>query len=762
MTEIVAGTSRLMRTSFLIFFLIACAIRGFSQQTATGDTSSAADIVRSGRNVTRLNPYLLDSLIRPIPMARVLFHDKINNEQNRADAADGKIDGSVFVPGSVQATRSLSRALIRDVKEMQTMVENMPPNGRDSVMSNQQKIQSLRAIWEMLRQYNGDPRPDAGYYVQLVQNMHDMIVATNEHKSLDYVTANPGLATLDNSRVLLDNQPEPRAYIYKWMGQRDPVLMLKRLEEFSKDTFATDIISAAARKEPKLIFNYALSSNVLLKKAIYRTKDPFVQAIVQITAESASPLRGLPFVADLMNGAKTIDDIDSIASDPVRSFNELVRLRTGNEPLSRSLYSDEMEYSALKNFVRQMNELHDTTDDVRFHCIDSLSPEALYYIMVFGREEIYTSSFLGTFHRFLERMKPEPANRVLDRVHRDQFRTFIRLCAGYNTLSEFLMAMDDTSRTALMNDFVGGLQKGGDNELEDAVNVADALGSIRDSSLFVYLQQKVHENYDRCVRMESRKGMAIYKLLGLLIDAGQSSVSDTGVARTSARLKLPPVNVLPAASLANDTGAIFERLFFYGDQDGTDAYRGFIDEYRKNPKWKVDTSARYWATVSSVSGRRIVMYANYPLKEPEDDIAIDSLDAFLRSVYVRPAVIIHRGHSYHVKGTISRIDTNARLVMLGSCGGYHNVSGVLARSQGAHIISSKQTGVGAINEPIIKAINTQLQEGTDVNWIGIWKGLDDGFSKRKELYEKFTDYIPPHKNLGVIFIKAYSVMMQRK
>ncbi|MBL7692350.1 MAG: hypothetical protein JNM41_12215, partial [Flavipsychrobacter sp.] len=322
-----------MRTSFLIFFLIACAIRGFAQQTATGDTSSAADVVRSGRNVTRVNPYLLDSLIRPIPMARALFHDKINNEQNRADAADGKVDGSVFVPGSVQATSLLSRSLIRDLKEMQTMVENMPPNGRDSVMSNQQKIQSLRAIWEMLRQYNGDPRPDAGYYVQLVRNMHDMIVAANEHKSLDYVMANPGLATLDNSRVLLDNQPEPRAYIYKWMGQRDPVLMLKRLEEFSKDTFATDIISAAARKEPKLIFNYALSSNVLLKKAIYRTKDPFVQAIVQITAESASPLRALPFVADLMNGTKTIDEIDSIASDPVRSFNELVRLRTSNEPL---------------------------------------------------------------------------------------------------------------------------------------------------------------------------------------------------------------------------------------------------------------------------------------------------------------------------------------------------------------------------------------------------------------------------------------------
>jgi hypothetical protein len=100
--------------------------------------------------------------------------------------------------------------------------------------------------------------------------------------------------------------------------------------------------------------------------------------------------------------------------------------------------------------------------------------------------------------------------------------------------------------------------------------------------------------------------------------------------------------------------------------------------------------------------------------------------------------------------------------MLGSCGGYHNVASVLGRSPAAHIISSKQTGVGAINEPIIKAINTQLQEGNDVNWITTWQGLDEYFVKRKELYEKFSDYIPPHKNLGVIFIKAYNQLMKLK
>jgi len=756
-----------MRKFVLPLFLLYCTTAAFAQQkhpiVMPGDTvTTRSEVVIPKKKPERINPYLLDTFLQSIPLSRSLFHDKINNEQNRADAADGKTDGRITYPGNDSYSAMLSRALINDVKALQMMVENMPANGRDTVAANQQKIQSLRAIWEMLREYNADPRPDPVFYKELVANMHDMIVAANEYKSLDFVLANPGWATLDNSKVLLDNQPEARAFIYISMGRVDPIRMIKRLEEFSKDTFAGDIIRLAARLQPKLVFNYALSSNVLLKKAVYRCKDPYVQAIVQITAESKSPLKALPFLSYVYHGTHTIDEIDSVAGDPALSLNELVQLRISNEPLTKPLYTEELEYNALKYFVRQMNEQHDTVDEVRFRCIDSLSPASLYYIMVYGREEIYTSSFLGTFRRMMDRMKPLKGDQLLGSVHYDQFRTFIRLCAGYNTLSEFLGTMDDTARTSLMSGFIGGLQKGPDDDLEDAVNVADAFGSIKDSALFVFLHRKVNENYDQSSAENNRKGKAIYKLLAMLIESSSSSGTDTGAAAESARLKLPPVNKVPASVLDDDTGTIFERVFFYGDEDGKVAYEGFIDDYRKNPKWKTDTtSSRYWASVTSASGRHIVMYANMPLEEPEDDVAIDSLDAFLYATNIRPSIVIHRGHSYHVKGTLSRLDTNAHIVVLGSCGGYHNVATVLAKSPDAHIISSKQTGVGAINEPIVRAINTQLQDGADINWITTWHGLDEYFSKRKDLYEKYTDYIPPHKNLGVIFIKAYRQMMAR-
>ena len=374
------------------------------------------------------------------------------------------------------------------------------------------------------------------------------------------------------------------------------------------------------------------------------------------------------------------------------------------------------------------------------------------------QEEIYTSTFLGTFKRMMQRLAPQRGDQLLDSLHYDHFRTFIRMCAGYNTLTDFLATVDDTTRAALMTRFAGGLQNGKENDLEDAVDVADAFGSIRDSTLFTFLQKKVKENYEHAYTQGSKKGMVIYSLLSMLIESNKNSGTDSGAAQASSRLKIPPINKVPFADLTNDSGTIYQRVFFYGDEDGKTAYDGFMEEFTRIGKWKV-VNEKYWTTISSLSGKRIVIYANLPLKTPDDEVAIDSLDQFMLDSNIHPTVVIHRGHSYHVKTTLSKLDKYAHIVVLGSCGGYQNLATVLSKSPDAHIISSKQTGVGAINEPIIRALNTQLLAGADINWITMWRELDDYFKKRTDLYDKFTDYVPPYKNLGVIFIKSYKQMM---
>jgi len=82
---------------------------------------------------------------------------------------------------------------------------------------------------------------------------------------------------------------------------------------------------------------------------------------------------------------------------------------------------------------------------------------------------------------------------------------------------------------------------------------------------------------------------------------------------------------------------------------------------------------------------------------------------------------------------------------------------VLTISPDAHIISSKQVGTKTVNEPILQAINNTVRAGKDVDWLPMWKDLSKQFTGAAK--EKFDDYIPPYKNLGAIFIKAYRIAM---
>jgi hypothetical protein len=94
-------------------------------------------------------------------------------------------------------------------------------------------------------------------------------------------------------------------------------------------------------------------------------------------------------------------------------------------------------------------------------------------------------------------------------------------------------------------------------------------------------------------------------------------------------------------------------------------------------------------------------------------------------------------------------------VFLGSCGGYHLIHDVLTLAPDAHIIASKQIGMTAINQPFINLINEKLRTGNNIDWIPFWNEFRKAVGPRQE----FEDYIPPHKNLGAIFIKAYKTQM---
>jgi hypothetical protein len=334
----------------------------------------------------------------------------------------------------------------------------------------------------------------------------------------------------------------------------------------------------------------------------------------------------------------------------------------------------------------------------------------------------------------------------------DKYRKFIKMAAGYNTLGNFLGSFPKADDAAsLMRAFVSNLEKS--DGLEDGVDVADSYASIAETlkPLADEMLANVERNYNRNKVSGNKKGMAIYNILQQLF----LSADSTKKVNLTKELGIPPVYEVPFNAMVNDSGRVIMQVFFYGDKDGQGIFGGFQNMYG-NANWKIDRSNPQWITITSVKGKPVTIFANRPLPEEtgEDEKAQQALGEYLEKNKLYPSITIHRGHSYYAPYTINQMFSTSKIVFLGSCGGYHLVHDVLAKASDAHIIASKQIGATEVNRPFFQLLTEKVRNGNNIDWVPFWKELGKMVTAKE-----FEDYIPPYKNLGALFIKAYKIAM---
>ncbi|WP_315820179.1 hypothetical protein [Paraflavitalea speifideaquila] len=196
----------------------------------------------------------------------------------------------------------------------------------------------------------------------------------------------------------------------------------------------------------------------------------------------------------------------------------------------------------------------------------------------------------------------------------------------------------------------------------------------------------------------------IYNLLKILFESADTSRKSD----LSAMLGIPSIYAQDYKSLTDDSGRVIQQVFFYGDEDkdGQNSFINFMGMFRNKAEWKVEDKPE-WVTIRSARGKPVYIYANKPLYKPEEDLdekAQLKLIEYLEKKNLQPTVVVHRGHSYHLPYTLKKLAPSARIVVLGSCGGYNNLNEVLTICRDAHIISSKQVGTKTVNEPILKLL----------------------------------------------------------
>jgi hypothetical protein len=412
---------------------------------------------------------------------------------------------------------------------------------------------------------------------------------------------------------------------------------------------------------------------------------------------------------------------------------------------------------AIQHFVTPINELHDLSNiNMRMRATDSLSAVDLYFMMVMSESDIYTSSYKHSFGRFLQRLGKEPrTDSLLLTVHFDFFKKFIKMAANYNKLDVFLSYMPPSSSETLMRGFIANLDNTGN--LEDAIDVADSYISITDKKLQSTILGYVIKNENTCIQKNNTRGKTIYGLLKTIFLSADSTTK-TDLTQI---LGIPSIYEIENKDMQDDSGRIIQQVYWYGDKDGKTFFPAFINSF--SPKEWTITSNNEWYEIRSKKGN-VWVFANRPLDNDAnlDDSAQIHLNSYLADNNMQPAVVVHRGHSYWLPRTIKRMAGNAKIVMLGSCGGYKNLNDIIDLNPDAHIISTKEIGAGDINRPILNYLNQTFESGSLLVWKNMWASLTKLFAAdpNPSIRESWDDYIPPYKNLGAIFLKGYNHMSQ--
>jgi len=696
---------------------------------------------------------------------RMLFHDNVDKEQKKLLK-----NGSVTFSKDESINLQIEDALIRQLDEFQAQIET------DSVLTGNDKKKYLRGLEFMLRGFNQnwskkDYSPSQA--PALLQAYVDATELDRQKKSIQpIITANEWgvgkiivecfLLPTENSGV----QPSRIELQGKYMTMH-PDQILPLLSRNPDLPFVDSLLVVAAHDNPNRLYDYAQGTGRLAFR-IRNHNNPLVKSISRM-ANSKSGQMYFPFLDNIVKGKISFSEIDSVKNNDFAYYRLLVKTRLDyvqqvmikKQPIwAMDAILDRMEHKAKQYFIREINALHaQENPNIRYKRLEGLTPQELYYISVLGEDEIYTSSYVsGVYPRIFERMANPRADSLLISVHGDYFRKFIKMAAGYNTLNDFLGRMEKENANTLMKAFVIGLEKA--KGLEDAVDVADSYSSIVDKNpeLAAFVLRETEWNLKKNAVDNNKRGVVIYQILKSLFE----STDTTRKIDLSATLGIPPVYNVSYSSLVDDTGRVVQQVFFYGDEDkdGQLSFVNFMGMFRGRADWKISENTQ-WVTITSTKGKPVWIFANKPLlgTDDPDAKAQAKLHEYLASRKLEPTIVIHRGHSYHLKYTLAQLAPSAKIVVLGSCGGYNNLNEVLTICQDAHIISSKQVGTKTVNEPILQAINTSLSAGKNIDWITIWKDLTARFHNSAGAREKFDDYIPPYKNLGAIFIKAYRKAM---
>lgn len=550
------------------------------------------------------------------------------------------------------------------------------------------------------------------------------------------------LKTIQNIPAFVNEKYAEEILLYAAL--REPDELFKKVETFMRKPYAIRVLEQCAYNAPVSVKRYLYNPSHPVNYILQQSKNPAIKKIFEVNNQLGYQSKPLLLLDNLLNTSMTVATAATLSSNPAALYTEMVKIISRPQYAGRYSIQHEMRDYSLR-FVREINDKIAMGSTQPFYSVETFSAQELYYLMLFGRDEVFTSTFNGLFNRFMLKLPNGNAEAFLISVNKNQFRDFLSLCCNYVVLEEFLSKLNTKDRQQLLTDYVSGLEKEGDN-LSSVVLVAEAISNLTDAAILTGIQATVKSEYERLTAANDQIGISIYGVLSSIV-SGNAKTEENWFRKISKQFSIAPVSSLSLTSLFGTGGTCIEQMYFYNDDDGRSSFVNFTNTYKNQAAWTIEDRNSY-VRIYSTEGRQVEILANKP---EYDENGVSAINAYLKNKGESPTIVVHRGHSFHTESTLEKIPGSAKLIFVGSCGGFYKISIALENAPEAHIISTKQVGTKSVNDAMVFALNETIRQGKDIIWNEFWDKMREKFTNN----QYFSDYIPPHKNLESTFIRAY-------
>ncbi len=524
------------------------------------------------------------------------------------------------------------------------------------------------------------------------------------------------------------------------LAKDHPVEVMAQLDKFISQPYTSDVIKELAKNAPLTVKNYIVNKKHKIHYFLKTSTDTTIRTLYHIDREAGNWTRAYILLDKIVKQEITYEEAHEICKEKDLLLPHLIEIFKRPEYVGAYSVDKELEYNAL-DFIRNFN-ISENTDLAFRQNLNELDAETIYTYLVFGEQEIISNTFKKMYDR-LATVSDSNFSTLFESMNYKKIDQFVRMVVHYGKEGDFFSRLDDPQ--TLFSKVFEGLEKTNKSEVESAVDAADIIISMYDRNRLRAIHTIIRNEYERLEIERNDKGVITY---GILASIMAQRLQEGWSVYAAPHYKIPDLVTIPVYSLFNEDLINIQQYYFYNDRDGIASYRNFKKQYEKsNYNWEIKDLGSY-VKISSKSGKKVAIYANKPEKGED---GIKALENFLKANNFHPQIVVHRGLSTHTLKTFKRVPSSAKLILDGSCGGFHIQSVALENAPGAHILCNRNIGTMHINDPMFKQISESVRQGKDIIWPNFWSEME----ARLGTNPYFKDYIPPHKNVATLILKAY-------